>query len=86
MTGNWKDKARVRIRSVDLVCVLCGKNTHTAAGVAAELSIAQEEKVDYFLLQGYSGEACTKPITARATDKLYGWTWDNLKNLIGGGR
>lgn len=86
LTGNWKEKARVRIRSVDVVCVLCGKNTHTATGVAAELSLAQEEKVNYFLLQGYSDELCTKPTSAKAGDKIYRWTWDNLKTLIGGGR
>lgn len=86
MTGDWKEKARLRIRSVDLVCVLCGKNTHAATGVAAELSLAQEEKVDYFLLQGYSDEICTKPTSVKAADKIYKWTWDNLKALIGGGR
>lgn len=86
ITGNWKEKARARIRSVDVVCVLCGKNTHTATGVAAELSVAQEEKVVYFLLQGYSDETCTKPMSAKAIDKIYKWTWDNLKALIGGGR
>lgn len=86
LTGNWKEKARERIRSVDVVCVLCGKNTHTATGVAAELSLAQDEKVDYFLLQGYADETCTKPTSARTGDKIYRWTWDNLKTLIGGGR
>jgi hypothetical protein len=51
LTGNWKEKAKVRIRSVDVLAVICGKNTHTATGVSAEITIAQEEKVPYFLLQ-----------------------------------
>lgn len=86
MTGDWKEKARTRIRAIDILCVLCGERTHTATGVAAELQLAQEEKKEYFLLQGYSAKTCTKPTTAKLTDKMYNWTWDNLKILIGGGR
>ena len=86
MTGDWKEKARKRIRAVDIICVLCGEKTHTATGVAAELQLAQEEKKEYFLLKGYSEKNCTKPTAAKSTDKMYDWTWDNLKKLIGGGR
>lgn len=85
LTGDWKEKARARIRNVDVVCVLCGEHTDTAAGVAAELAIAQEEKKEYFLLAAYSGNGCKKPKNASG-DTLYKWTWDNLKALIGGGR
>lgn len=86
LTGDWKAKARVRIRSVDQVIVLCGEHTHTASGVAAELTITQEEKKPYFLLWGYPNKTCTKPTSALSTDKIYEWTWDNLKKLIGGSR
>lgn len=83
---NWKAKARTRIKSVDVVAVICGEHTHTAAGVSAEVKIAQEEKKPYFLLKGYSDKTCTKPTAALASDKIYNWTWENLKTLIGGGR
>jgi hypothetical protein len=83
--GNWKEKARTRIRSVDVVCVLCGKKTNTATGVSAELRIAQEEKKEYFLLAAYQ-EGSVKPTAALASDKLYKWEWENLKQLIGGAR
>jgi hypothetical protein len=86
LTGNWKEKVRTRMRDVDVVCILCGTHTHTAAGVAAELTIAKELKKEYFLLNGYSKKTCTKPTTATSNDKLYNWTWDNLKTLIHGGR
>ena len=86
MTGDWKEKARKRIRSVDIVCILCGEKTHTATGVAAEVELAQEEKNEYFLLQGYTDKTCTRPSNAKSTDKMYKWTWSNLKTLIGGGR
>lgn len=86
LTGNWKEKVRERIRSTDLTIVICGEWTHTAMGVAEELRITREEGKPYFLLWGRSENNCTKPKTARDSDKIYKWTWDNLKNLIGGGR
>jgi hypothetical protein len=82
----WKASARKRIRAVDVVAVICGKYTNTAAGVAAEVKIAQEEKIDYFLLAGRAAGGNKRPTTAKSTDKLYNWTWKNLKILIGGGR
>jgi hypothetical protein len=86
MTGDWKDKVRRRIRCVDQVIVVCGEWTHTAAGVSVELQIAREEGKPYFLLWGRSGKTCTKPAAALPDDKIYNWTWDNLKALISGGR
>ncbi|KJC53462.1 hypothetical protein UB31_08585 [Bradyrhizobium sp. LTSP849] len=86
LSGNWKDKARRRIKGVDLVAVICGEHTDTATGVSAEITIAQEEKIPYFLLNGYSGTVCKKPKAAKDSDKIYKWTWDNLKSLIAGNR
>jgi hypothetical protein len=85
-TGNWKEKVRRRIRSVDVVIVLCGNHTHTATGVSEELRIARAEGKPYFLLAGRRNGRNIKPGAARATDKLYRWTWDNLRVLVGGGR
>lgn len=86
LTGNWKEKVRRRMDNVDVVIVLCGTMTHTATGVSAELDIAKEKKKPYFLLAAYSDKNCTKPKSASTSDKLYKWTWPNLKALIGGGR
>lgn len=86
IAGDWKEKVRARIKSVEVVCVLCGEYTDTATGVSAELTIAQEEKKPYFLLKGRANKTCKKPKSALSSDKLYDWTWDNLKALIGGAR
>lgn len=86
MEGDWKAKVRGRLGNCDLTIVLCGEWTHTAKGVAEELSIVRELKMSYFLLAGRSGKNCTKPTTALSTDKVYQWTWDNLKALIDGSR
>ena len=86
LEGNWKEKIRPRIRAVDLVCVICGEYTDSASGVSVELGIAQEEGIPYFLLHGRSNKTCVKPKAATPSDKIYSWTWDNLRKLIGGGR
>ncbi len=83
---DWENKVRTRIKQTDLVIVICGEHTHTATGVATELRIARAEKKPYFLLWGYSDKTCYKPTTALDTDKIYKWTWDNLKNLVKGDR
>lgn len=86
IAGDWQAKVRSRIRSTDLTIVICGQHTHTAAGVAAELRITQEEGKPYFLLQGRPDAICTKPTTAKASDRIYKWTWDNIRALIEGAR
>lgn len=86
LTGDWKEKVRRRMTNVDLVIVLCGEWTHTAKGVAEELSIAREKPKPYFLLAAYADKNCTRPTSASDSDKVYKWTWDNLKALVGGAR
>jgi hypothetical protein len=86
LTGDWKEKIRRRIRSVNVVCVICGEYTDTASGVSVELRIAQEERIPYFLLWGRNEKAVKKPTSATSTDQIYDWTWPNLKKLIGGSR
>jgi len=86
LTGDWKEKVRRRMDNVDVVIVLCGTQTHNASGVSVELTIAKDEKKPYFLLTAYEAKKCTKPKSATSSDKIYKWTWDNLKKLVGGSR
>lgn len=86
ISHDWEKVAREKIKRSDVVAVLCGKHTDNATGVNKELKIAQEEKTPYFLLAGYSDIQCKKPNSATQNDKMYKWTWDNLKNLINGQR
>lgn len=83
---NWKDHARMRIQSVECVAVICGEHTHTATGVSAEIEIAKAVGKPYFLLRGYANKNCTRPTAASGGEKMYDWTWPNLKALIGGAR
>lgn len=85
VSNDWKAEARRRIRSCDVVVVLCGNYMKSATGVNAEIRIAQDERIPYFLLQGRNVGG-TKPTAAKESDKIYRWTWENLKILIGGRR
>lgn len=86
ISENWRISARRRIKSCDVVIVICGQYTNTASGVSAEVKIAQEENIPYFLLAGRSNLGNVKPLAAKDSDKIYRWTWDNLRILIAGGR
>jgi len=85
-SSDWKVKARDRIRRADQVIVICGMHTDTAIGVNVEIGLAREVGTPYFLLAGYSNGDNKKPTGALRADKMYKWTWDNLKTLIAGGR
>jgi hypothetical protein len=86
LSGDWKEKARQKIKKVDQVVVICGKYTDTATGVSAEVRISQEENKPYFLLWGRKDETCKKPKSTKDEDKIYTWTWDNVKKLLDGQR
>lgn len=66
--------------------MICGEHTDTASGVAMEVKITHEEEKPYFLLWSRSDKTCIKPKTAKESDKIYKWTWDNLKKLLDGQR
>lgn len=83
---NWKDYARGKIKQSDLVIFIWGKYTDTARGVSAEMSITHEGGKEYFLLCGRSDKRVMKPSGSHSSDKIYRWTWDNLKLLISGSR
>ena len=84
--SNWRQRVRDRIRRTDLTIVICGEHTDTARGVAAELTITQEERNPYFLLWGRPRGKCKKPAMALSSDKIYKWNWENLTQLIAGAR
>lgn len=86
VSPNWEADARARIKRCDQVAVLCGEHTDTATGVNKEIRIAREEGVPYFLLAARKGKTCKRPTASLPADKMYDWTWDNVKALVSGKR
>jgi hypothetical protein len=85
-SGDWKNKVREKIKKTDIVIVICGNHTDSATGVDVELKISKDEEIPYFLLGGRKTGTIKKPKSASDKDKIYNWTWENLKTLIHGGR
>lgn len=86
LTEDWTAKIRERIKKVDQVIFLCGEYTNSSKGVGVEFGITKEQAKPYIFLQGRMNKAVRKPRRAADTDKVYAWTLDNLKVLVGGAR
>ena len=84
--NNWQQRVRERMKHASVMAVICGQHTDKATGVSVEIEIARQEKIPYFLLQGYPNTNCVKPTAALTSDTIYRWTWDNLVKLINGQR
>ena len=80
---DWVNKARQKIRNADVVIILCGYYTDTAKGVDMELKLAREVGTKYYFLRAYNDRTPYKPKSAYSFEKIYDWTWDNLKYLLG---
>jgi len=76
------ESLRRRIRAADQVIVLCGEHTETSSGVSAELELAQQEQTPYFLIWGRRNSMCTKPFGVKATEGMYSWTQEILRDQI----
>ncbi len=79
---DWISKARQKIRNADVVIILCGYYTDTARGVDTELRLAREVSTKYYYLRAYNDKTPYKPKSAYSFEKIYDWTWDNLKALL----
>ncbi len=79
---DWVNKARQKIRNADVVIILCGYYTDTASGVDTELRLAREVGTKYYFLRAYNDKTPYKPKSAYSFEKIYDWTWDNLKTLL----
>lgn len=81
---DWEEKAKEKIKRVDIFCVILGEETYKASGVLKEIAITNSLSSEgYFIrkfqLIGYSDEKC--PHIEGAGIRI-SWTWDNLKNYL----
>jgi len=81
-TDVWSERVRRRICEADQVIVICGEHTEASVRMSAELRIAQEERIPYFLLWGRREIMCTKPIGAKPAEGMYSWTRQILQDQI----
>ena len=84
LTDQWIAEARRLIQGSDCVIVLCGKQTHQAAGVSTEVQITQELGKPYFLISCTREGIPTAPKHARSSDKVWTYRWPTLLALLNG--
>lgn len=77
---NWEAKARAAIKRSDIVLVMVGQYTHRAHGVLKEVAMARDADVPIVQIIGYRDG---KYIPVENAGRLYAWSWDNLKRLLG---
>jgi hypothetical protein len=70
----WSQRTRRRIQRAGRIVVICGVHSGASLGVAAELRIAQEERIPCLLLWGRRDLMCTKPAGAKPSEGMYSWT------------
>ncbi len=76
----WEDKGRQAIVGSDIVVVMVGARTHRASGVLKEVAMARAAAIPIVQIIGYKdGNYTPVPDAGR----LYAWSWDNLKRLLG---
>jgi hypothetical protein len=77
IAADWQAKARKRIANIDLVLVICGEHTDTAASVNNEIVLAREANKPYLLLDGRPGRS-KRPKMAMDTDRILDWSNDSF--------
>ena len=82
LPGDWKEKVRSRIRSVDVVLVICGEHTDRATGVSVEVRMAREEGKPVYFIKGRKDKNCKMPKAALTKDRMLSWTWDGLAAML----
>ena len=77
VASDWAEKARKRMANVDLLLVICGEHSDTAAGMNAEILLARDVNRPYLLLDGRPGRS-RRPRAAHVNDRVLNWspgTW-----------
>jgi hypothetical protein len=81
---SWKSDARLRISRASQVIVICGHHTNQAVGVGADVEIARETGTPYYLLRGRKSGSVRRPQGTWFWEKVYPWTWENLRAVTTG--
>lgn len=77
---DWLDSAETKIKGSDIVLVMVGPKTYKAPGVLKEVALARKWDILIVQVIGYKeGYYTAVPDAGR----LYSWSWDNLKKLLG---
>jgi hypothetical protein len=78
---DWLSHATAAIKRSDFLIVMLGPKTKSASGVRKEVAVAREVGTARFQIIGYKDG--TSDWAVPDGGRVYSWSWDNLKNLLG---
>jgi len=78
--NTWETKAKNAIKRSKLVLVMVGPYTYRAPGVLKEVQMAREAGVEIAQIIGYKDAS---PTAVPNAGRLYRWSHENLKKLLG---
>ncbi len=77
----WKTQCRERIKKVDVVLQLVGKNTHKAKGAVWEVKCAKEEGIPVFGVYIDKNDKGKIPESLSGS-RVINWSWDGIANMV----
>lgn len=80
--AQWEALIKDKINKCHLMIVLVSKNTHTATGVAKEITFANDQKVPFFGVYVDGASTSTPLPTGLARGRVIAWTWDGVASAI----
>jgi hypothetical protein len=78
---DWLVHATAAIKRSDVLIVMLGPKTRTAPGVQKEVAVAKGLGKPRFQIIGYKDGSSDWSVPDGG--RVYSWSWDNLKNLLG---
>ena len=78
----WEDLIHAKINKCNLCIVLVGKKTHTAIGVAKEITFAKENKVPVFGVYVDGADYLTTLPDGLQRNRTIEWNWEKIAGAI----
>lgn len=79
--GKWEKEVEVRIGRCHMILVICGKNVHSAEGVAKEVQMAKRQRKPVHLLDGGT-RGSSRPKGVPENQPIHPMNWPTLNRLI----
>tara|TARA_R110000868_G_scaffold77299_4_gene221507 strand:+ start:344 stop:754 length:411 start_codon:yes stop_codon:yes gene_type:complete len=78
----WEDLIKVKINKCNMLIVLVGKKTSTAAGVVKEIAFAKSQDVPVFGVYVDRANATTNLPTGLQRNRTIAWDWAKIASAI----
>ncbi len=78
----WEDLIKAKINKCNMLIVLIGKKTHTAAGIAKEIEFAESQDIPVFGIYIDGADASISLPIRLQRNRTIDWDWEKIANTI----